>query len=558
MLESLNIENIAVIEKASLEFSDGLNLLTGETGAGKSIIIDSINAVLGERTTRDLVRNGAQNGLVSAFFSNVPQVVDAKMKEFDLPVEEDRSMLITRRIAADGKNSCKINGRTVTASILKEIGRLLINIHGQHDSQSLLDPEQHYKFIDMLMQNKSAYSDYLSSFRSLIELRRQLKALSIDEAEKEKKLDLLRYQINEIEAADIKPGEKETLIKRREMIANSESIVAALHSALLYMDGSDEQPGVQSALGSMCGAVETASRYHPDLAQMATALYDTLYELEGHKDKIRSVLEQVEFDPKEQEAIEERLDLLHRFSVKYGGTEELILSFATTAKQQLDAIQSADEELARLTELYQLRLKETMALAEALSAERKKTAAVFEQNVKKELSFLDMPHVQFSVYFERGKLNHLGFDQISFLISTNPGEPLKGLNKIASGGELSRIMLAMKNIIAQGDSIGTLIFDEIDTGVSGSASRKIGEKLKSVSKNCQVLCVTHSAQIASFADRHLYISKEIKEDRTYTGVQILNFEERVKELARIMAGSSASESMLNSAREMLNNNLEDK
>lgn len=558
MLESLNIENIAVIENAALEFDNGVNILTGETGAGKSIIIDSINAILGERTTRDVVRNGAVNGMVSAFFSAVSREVQDKLLSLDIPVEADGSLLISRKISADGKSSCKINGQAVTVSILKEIGRLLINIHGQHDSQALLNSDFHYAYIDMLSEQPQVYDTYLSAFRRLIEIRRKLKALSYDEAEKERKLELLRYQIDEIENAAVKPGEKESLLKRRMLITNSESILSALHSALAWLEGSDAAPGAYHAMGSACNALDGAAKFNSDLSELLQKMYDTLYMLESYKDTLRMQADQVEFDPGELEEIELRLDRIHRLSSKYGEDEQAILDFLEQAKIQLHAITTADEQLALLTGEYHTVLKETVLLADKLSAERKKTAAQFERDVKAELAFLDMPGIDFKVDFEKGKLSHLGYDKITFLIATNPGEPLKGLNKIASGGELSRIMLAIKNIIASNDSVATLIFDEIDTGVSGNASQKIGCKLKSVSKNCQVLCVTHSAQIASFADKHLLITKEIKDNRTYTHVKALDFDRRVNELARIMGGNQAGSAFLLSAKEMLNNNLEDR
>lgn len=557
MLENLNIENIAVIEKASMEFSQGLNILTGETGAGKSIVIDSINAILGERTTRNLVRHGAQRGIVSAFFSSVSQEVADRLLSFDLPVEEDSSLFITRNISADGKSSCKINGHTVTVSILKEIGRLLINIHGQHDSQALLNPEQHYRFIDMLSDHPAYYDTYLASFRHLIEIRRKLKALSIDEAEKERRLELLNYQIDEIESAQITIGEKELFLKRRALIANRETVIHSIHTALACLDGSEDNPGAYPAFTAACSTLENGAKFDPALSDLLQKMYDTLYTVEAYKDALRTQADQVEFDPGELEAIGQRLDLLHRLGAKYGEGEDRILQYLEDARLERQKIQSAEEEIIALTGEYNRALEQTAALADQLSAQRKKTAAAFAQKVKEELAFLDMRGVDFHVQFEKGKLSHLGYDMIRFLISTNPGEPLKGLNKIASGGELSRIMLAIKNIIASNDSIDTVIFDEIDTGVSGSASQKIGRKLKSVSGNCQVLCVTHSAQIASFADRHLLITKQVRENRTYTDVKLLDFGQRVNELARIMGGEPRSETMLLSAKEMLHNNLEE-
>lgn len=557
MLESLNIENIAVIEKAALDFEAGLNVLTGETGAGKSIIIDSINAVLGERTSRDLVRTGASAGTVSAYFTNVSADTTALLAKYDLPAEADSALLVGRKITADGKSSAKINGAPVTATILKEIGRTLINIHGQHDSQALLNPEMHYLFIDMLLPHRHYTEQYQAAFRSLIEVRRQIKALSADEAEKDRQTDLLTYQIEEIRQAEIQIGERAALLLRREQILNSASIIAAVQTAAVCLEGTDETPGVLAAFSSACKAVESASKHDTDLAALLTKMYDTLYCSESYKDILHDKLQQMEFDPEEQEQIEQRLDQLHRLSVKYGGTEEAILEFLAQAEQTLQKLTSAEEELQRLTVKYQSLLEKTVQLADTLSEARRTAAAAFEKQVQEELTYLDMPAVTFRANFQKGKLGQFGYDELCFLISTNPGEPLKHLNKVASGGELSRIMLAIKNIIARSDNIGTLIFDEIDTGVSGNASQKIGKKLNSVSQNCQVLCVTHSAQIASYAKRHLLITKQIRDGRTYTDVTALSPAGRVSELARIMGGDHAGPALIASAKEMLKQNLEE-
>lgn len=551
MLRSLSIENIAVIEKSSIDFEGGLNVLTGETGAGKSIVIDAINAVLGERTSRDLVRNGTPGAAVTALFQEVNQDVAHALEKMGIESEEDNSLLISRKISADGKNVCKINGKNVTVSMLRDIGKRLINIHGQHDSQELLNAEFHYKYIDMLLEDGEVLSKYSDKFRELILLRRKIKALTTDEEEKNKKIEILKYQIEELEAADIKSGEKERLLKRREVIENSENILSSLNSAYDALNGSEEFSGAYLLMNEVCEHISAASKYDEDLIVSIKKMYDTLYSLEEYKDLIREKLDRIEFDPNELEAIEERLDLLSRLSSKYGSDETAMLDFLADAKQRLNAVIFADEELEKLSAEYERLLEETVLLAERLSGARKKAARLFEKNVKAELTYLDMPDVAFLVQFERGKLSLNGYDTICFMISTNPGEPAKPIGKIASGGELSRIMLAVKNIIARSDSVATLIFDEVDTGVSGSASQKIGLKLKTVSRDCQILCVTHSAQIAAAADHQFLISKRVAHGRTYTDVRPLDFNERKNEIARIIGGLNITDTILKSAEELL-------
>ena len=551
MLKTLNIENIAVIEKAEIEFNKGLNVLTGETGAGKSIVVDSINAVLGERTSKELVRNGADYGFVSALFDDIPQNAVDKISNFGIPVSVDDGLLITRRISANGKSVCKLNGNSVTVSMLKEIGQMLVNIHGQHDSQALLNADLHYQFIDMLLQNKELLDRYKESFHKLITVRRKLKSLTVNEEEKEKKLELLNYQINELENADIKVGERDSLIKRKKLAENAENILSALNMALLSLNGDDENSGASTLILSALTNLQTAfsdSENNPIISKF-TDVSETIEEV---KDLIEKELDSIDFDENDLEEIEERLDFLYKLSLKYGNTEQEMLDFLENARKQKEAVLYNDDELEKLSELYDEYLEKAVNLAEKLSAERKKTAKLFEVSVKEQLEFLDMPKIDFIVNFEKGNLTSNGFDKIDFLISTNPGEPPKPLAKIASGGELSRIMLAIKSIVAKNDTVYTLIFDEIDTGVSGRASRKIGLRLHDVSKNTQVITVTHSAQIASAADEHYLIEKHYAGDgRTYTEVKPLNFEERKLELARIMGGLEITESLLNSAEELL-------
>lgn len=551
MLKTLDIENIAVIEKASVDFSGGLNVLTGETGAGKSIVVDSINAIMGERTSRELVRYGADNAYVSAYFDDICDSALNKLKEFDIELEEDNSLLITRKISANGKSLCKVNGKTVTVSMLKEICSYLVNVHGQHDSQALLNPDLQYNYIDMLLEDKSVLSDYKETFKKLISVRRKLKSFAKDEDNKESLLELLNFQIEELEKADIKVGEREELTKKRALIQKSEDIIKNLNLAISVINGDDENIGIEQA----CADVSRTLFKFDETKDVYDVFNDINDKLELAKDKAEALLLSIDFSPEEIEMIDEKLDLYYKFSNKYGQTEQEMLDYLEKAKEKRNSILFADEELNRLNEEYENLLNITVKLADKLSVERKKTAKIFEENVKQELAFLDMPKMQFYVDFNKGNLSSTGYDKIEFLISANPGEPPKSLSKVASGGELSRIMLAIKNIISYNDTIGTLIFDEIDTGVSGRASQKIGLKLKSVSKNTQVICVTHSAQIASNADEHFLIQKKFNDNKTFTCVTPLDFEGRKQELARIMGGLEITDTLLQSAEELLNQNL---
>ncbi len=549
MLRTLDIENIAVIEKASVDFSAGLNVLTGETGAGKSIVVDSINAILGERTSKELVRHGCDSAYVSAYFEDIPDSVAEKIAEIGYEVD-DGTLLLSRKISANGKSACKINGKSATVSMLKEIGALLVNIHGQHDNQALLNPDYQYQYIDMMFSDSKLFQQYKSSFKDLISVRRKLKALTMRESDKDKELELLDYQIKELEDADIKIGERDELNKRRTLISAAEAITKALNLSLQTINGDDENNGVQSSINTCFNELVQFEQ----AKEISEAFADVNDKLELAKDKIDALLLDLNFDPNELEQIEERLDLLFRLSSKYGSDEKEMLAFLENAKQKRDSIVYSDIELEKLNAQYDDYFDRTVKLAEELSAYRKKIAADFEKQVKNELEFLDMPKLQFTVDFQKGNLSSNGFDKIEFLISTNPGEPPKPLAKIASGGELSRIMLAIKNILSYNDTIGTLIFDEIDVGVSGRASQKIGLKLKSVSKNTQVICVTHSAQIASNANAHFLIEKDVSGEKTYTKVSPLDFEARKRELARIMGGLEITDTLLKSAEELLLSN----
>lgn len=557
MLKTLDIENIAVIEKAQIEFSAGFNVLTGETGAGKSIVVDSINAILGERTSRELVRNGADFAFVSALFTDINKTVKDKLSELGYIPEDDNSLLLTRRISSDGKSACKINGRPATVSMLREVGDTLVNIHGQHDSQSLLNPDCHYKFIDMLSGGSELIENYKSAFSEFIHIRRRLKQLTAQAEKNDNSTELLDFQINELENADIKAGETEKLTARKKILDNADGALEAYNAVLSTLSGDDENAGVKLSLASVANEIEKYSDVSDDTAKAYSLLQNIDDELETVKSLVENAAQSLDYDPDEKEKIEERLDQLYRLGKKYGGTEEAMLENLEKFKAQRAAINTDEEELEKLTEEYDSSFDKVQKLAGELSDLRKQTALKFENDVKAQLEFLDMPKISFKVNFEKGILSSAGIDKIEFLISTNPGEPPKPLAKIASGGELSRIMLAIKNILAYNDTVDTLIFDEIDTGVSGRASVKIGMKLKSVSKNTQVITVTHSAQIAAFADTHFLIQKDYENERTYTKVTALDFENRKYELARIMGGLQITDALLEGAEEMLKNAEED-
>lgn len=557
MLKTLDIENIAVIEKARIEFSSGFNVLTGETGAGKSIVVDSINAILGERTSRELVRSGSAYAFVSALFTEINPAVKAKLNDLGFSAEEDDSLLLTRRISRDGKSQCRINGHAATVSVLREVGGTLVNIHGQHDSQSLLNPEYHYQFIDMLSGGNMLLEQYKAAFSAFIHIRRRLKQLTAQAEKNDNSTELLDFQIKELEDADIKEGEIERLSTRKKALDSADEALAAYRSLLIVIAGDDENAGAQISLISAAKELERFTSFSEDTEKAYSLLQNIDDELETVKGLVENAAQSLDFDPNEKERIEERLDFLYRLGKKYGSSEADMLKSLEEAKKQRTLIHTDEEELERLTQEYDSALDQVEELAEKLSDLRKTTALKFESDVKAQLEFLDMPKIRFIVDFEKGILSSTGTDKIEFLISTNPGEPPKPLAKIASGGELSRIMLAIKNIIAYNDTVDTLIFDEIDTGVSGRASGKIGLKLKEVSKNTQVITVTHSAQIAAFADEHFLIAKDFENGRTYTNVTPLDHEKRKYELARIMGGLHITDALLESAEEMLNNAQED-
>ena len=553
MLKTLVIENIAVIKKAQIEFTSGLNVLTGETGAGKSIVVDSINAILGERTSRELVRAGSDNAFVNAYFEDINDDVKLKLNEYDIPIEEDGTLLLSRKISAGGKSVCRVNGLPVTVGILKDIGTHLVNIHGQHDSQALLNPDFHYKFVDAYADCDELLAEYKESFKSFLNIRRQLKSLTSDADERDKQSEILDYQIKELRDADIKVGEWEELKHRKSVILNSQAILNALNTLLGAVNGDDENQGIQSVLSSSDKEITALLDADTQLKPIIEKLDSAEDLLESIKDLISDKMESLDFQPDELDKIEERLDILYTFSNKYGETEQDMLYYLADAERKRALFDNSEQDLERLNAEYDSSLEKTQSLALKLSEVRRKAAEKLGDEICSQLEFLDMPGVKFVTQFSKGNLSSSGVDKIEFLIRTNPGEEPKPLAKIASGGELSRIMLAIKSIIAKSDSIATLIFDEIDTGVSGKASRKIGLKLKEVGKNAQVICVTHSAQIASAADSHFLIKKEYTDNAAFTQIMPLDFEGRKYELARIMGGLNVTESLLKSAEEMLDN-----
>ncbi|MCI9256599.1 DNA repair protein RecN [Acutalibacter sp.] len=549
MLSQLFINNIAVIERASIDLEPGFTVLTGETGAGKSIIIDAIHAVLGERTSKELVRTGEPAASVSALFTGLSQEDLAVLDSFSVPREDDNSLLVQRNIRLEGRSACKLNGAPATVSMLKSIAPRLVGIHGQHESYELLSPELHMTYIDSFGRLEGLLEQYQASYRRLREVQRQLKELNTDEGEKSRQADLLRYQIEEIQSAGLVPGQQEALTQERETIRNSERISTAVEAAKALLAGDEENSGVVSGLSMATEELEGIASYLPPLSETLQKLREAGYLLEDAEAVLHNVT--VDFDPAALDALEERLDLLHKLSLKYGDTEEKILHYLADCQEKLRRIEFSDEERARLAEEYEAEKRQAIFLAKELSNKRRDASEKFAKKVKDELKFLNMPGVEFAAQIERVPLTATGCDKLQFLVSANRGEPPKPLSKIASGGELSRIMLAVKTVLSGRDKIGTLIFDEVDTGVSGAAANRIGEKLKQVSQNRQVLCITHLAQIAAMADHHLQISKHISSGRTYTQVQPLDFEGRKRELARIIGGEEITQLQLDMAGEML-------
>ena len=547
MLSLLHIENIAVIECADISFDAGFNILTGETGAGKSIVIDAISAVLGERAYRDMVRTGADKASVRAVFTNVPQLPWFA----ENGVDYDHETIIHREIYLDGKNVCRVNGCLVTVSILRKLGIQLINIHGQHDSASLFDENNHLVFLDSFSDLSEQMTEYSNKYEALVNLRREISKMNMDEGEKLRRMETLRYQIQEIEKAELEPGEDEALESRRKILQNAEKISDGMNAAVACLYGNDDQDGAASLLAEAQRELSRLSRFTDAYTQLHDKLTDLMYQVNDAAEELRDHRDDLSYSADELEQIEARLDVIHRLRRKYGTTCEDILSYLENAKRELDEIEFADDRLERLTLQCEKAEKEAWSAALHLRKRRQEGAQLLTSQILAELEELDMPKVQFSCQFTENELGPGGADLVAFYMSANAGEALKPLSKVASGGELARIMLAMKNVLAQQDQVATLIFDEVDTGVSGRAAQRVAEKLRSVARNKQVLCVTHLPQLAALASTHLLISKEERAGRTYTSVLPLDRQGRVRELARIIGGTNITETTLKSAEEML-------
>ncbi len=550
MLTNLYIENIAVIEKSSIDFGSGLNVLTGETGAGKSIIIDSINAILGSRTSKDLIRNGCETAFVSAEFSSPCEKALQTLREYGFDAEDD-TVLLQREFSVSGKGRCRINGRPTTAAALRAVGVYLINIHGQHESYELMSPELHINYIDKLGGLAEDIASYQTVYKHYRSLKSELDKAKYDDAERERRIELLSYQVNELEQAELCVGEYEELQEQRILIENKEKIASALSEVREFLNGSDETDGAIQSLESACDSISCITDVYQDAETIAERLQNAVYELEDCYNEVTALSEDADSDTGSLEEIEDRIDLIHKLGRKYGATIEEMLDFLEQARKELDYLERYEENRENLVQECKKAYDTAQSLAEALSDKRREVAKRFASEVKAEMSYLDMPNVELVVRQDRCELNSSGCDSIEILISANPGEDPKPVAKIASGGELSRMMLAIKNVLADTDDIDTLIFDEVDTGISGSASQKVGLKLKEVSKSRQVLCVTHQAQIAALADSHFKIAKTVSGGKTYTGVTLLDHEGRKSELARIIGGVEITKATLDYAGELL-------
>lgn len=551
MLTTLYIENIAVIEKTSIDFSQGLNVLTGETGAGKSIIIDSINAIMGQRTSKEFVRTGAKTALVTAQFDDVNDTVKAKLKELGYDNEDDDTLILQRSISAAGKSTCKINARPASVTVLKEVAKNLINIHGQHESYELFSPDTHIDYIDSFGELNSELDDYREKYKKYKALKKQLNEANSDESARLHEIDLLTYQTTELFNADVQPDEIEQLENERIVLMNSEKIFTLLNDARELLDGDERTAGGVESVESAMNYIQRAASLNGEYESISESITDVYYNLRDCIEAISDAADSVESDPQRLEEIDERLDLLNRLTRKYGCECNELPSLAEKMQTRLEELLSYDKNRDQLEADYKESENNALVAAQKLSEIRKKTAKVFSERVREEMSFLNMPNVQIVTQFENTDFYEKGTDKIEFLISANPGEPPRPVAKIASGGELSRMMLAIKTVLASTDDIDTLIFDEVDTGISGSAAQKVGMKLKEVSKSSQVLCVTHQAQLAALADAHYLISKQVEDGRTFTQVKLLDFDGRKHELARIIGGVSITDAALAHAESML-------
>lgn len=547
MLSLLHIENIAVIECADISFDRGFNVLTGETGAGKSIVIDAISAILGERAYRDMIRTGTERASVRAVFTEVPEFPWFA----ENGVEYDPETVISREIHLDGKNICRVNGTLVNVSCLHKLGIQLINIHGQHDSAALFDEENHLAFLDAFADNGKLRASYEERYEAVAKLRREISALTMDEGEKLRRMENLKYQIAEIEKAELEPGEDDRLEERRKVLQNAEKLSNGMETAVECLYGGEDSDGASGLLAQAEYALARLSRFSDSFAALHDRVSDLMYQVQDAAEEVRDARDSLSYSAEELEQIESRLDVIHKLRRKYGTTCKDILEYLDKAKKELDEIEFADDKLERLKRNLKKAEKEAWDAALALRENRQQAADTMSKRILSELAQLDMPRVQFACRFTETELTANGADAVAFYMSANAGEALKPLSRVASGGELARIMLAMKNVLAEKDQVATLIFDEVDTGVSGRAAQKVAEKLRSVAVHKQVLCVTHLPQLAALANTHLLIAKSERDGRTYTSVTPLDLEGRKRELARIIGGANITETTLKSAEEML-------
>lgn len=553
MLSLLHIENIALIESADIVFGNGLNVLTGETGAGKSIVLDAISAIMGERVSRDLIRTGEKSALVSGVFSHLSNL--PWFEEMGIYPDENSELSISRQLLSDGKNICRVGGIPCTAVQLRALGRQLVNIHGQHDSQQLLDERSHLSYLDSYGLLEEILSEYRVSYDQLRELRREMDALVMDETEKSRRIDTLNYQIQELERAALRPGEVEELTERRNLLRNSGKLMDALERAYLSLLGDEEQLGAVALLEDAERALSSVSTITSDIESAVNSLGELHYAADDIAERVRDLRDCFEFSADELDQIESRLDVLYRLSKKYGATTEEMLAYLNQCKQELEQIEMASDTILHLEKKYQILKKETENKAGKLTLARKKAGKLLQEKIEEELKQLDMPKVQFfaeiSPKVGEPSMDQTGMDHVQFFMSANLGESLKPIQKVASGGELARIMLALKNVLAENDLISTLIFDEVDAGISGRAAQKVAEKMGQLAKHRQILCVTHLAQIAAMADLHFSVLKAERENRTHTLVTQLSPEERILELARLTGGSHVSGAILQGAKELL-------